>query len=1036
MTYNVSNLDTNTAVVTIINQGEQGADAVLQAGNRGDFTVAIAGNGSQTATINSGAVTSDKILDGTILNADINASAGILGTKISPNFGSQNITTTGNIAGAAGTFSNDLSLISNIPTINLTSTISDSDYRIQNYSGIFTIKDVTNGSNRLEIASDGTANFSGNLDVGAGLDITGDITVTGLVDSVDIAARDTLFGGLTSSSGVLTNGVTATTQSAGDNSLKVATTAYTDTAISILVDSSPAALNTLNELAAALGDDANFSTTVTNSIATKLSLSGGTIDGNVKFNDGKNLFFGTDNDLKIKHSGALADIVNTRGNLRLETSTGNNILFRTENNGSHTNLIVCNGTTGSEHVDLYHSSNRRLSTTNGGAQVIGILKAGGEGDLPSINTVTRAIFSGPFDNTNDSQNSSSAISILCKGTANSRINLGTETNENQAQIKYRHGNNNDIQFLVTDPSDNNHNVQLEINADSILLNYLGAKKAETSATGFDVTGLLTANNGLTVSSGTTTLANSVTLNGTSPNILFSDTDAVLDYRIQVNSGALQFKGEEDTSSGTTFEDKLSINSTNVTVHKDLIVSGFINTTHSTNGYSLFKTEDAGSGLKIASKTATAASTLVFSNNHSGTLANNWFVQGQSNGSTYAFTVGKGNIDGTTATPMLQIGDAVILNYANTVNGSFSTKAQTSSTGFEVLGDLKLTGDISSEDKFITLANIATPTDTQAANSGLYIKGNTDKHFRYQNGNNSFNSSENITIAADKKLRFQSKLEIFNSSGIGDTAADFDSTANYSQNDYVKSGNKIYQAQAAISAGGTAPTHANHIENNWLFVRIDDGEAGQYIVDASTGPLKLLTSTLAVKNTNDNKTSANFIPNGAVHLFYNNVQKLSTLNTGIRVKGGILFNDDTADANTLDDYETGTFTPTLEGSSSNPTVNYRNTTTGHYTKIGNVVYIQVQVDINSYSGGGGEWQMGGLPFTTSASATASFNFNWNQNNRVSWSTNTLSLGIYASSNNNHLRARQFGNNLNTSLNLSAFDNGNRLIFGVFGSYIAA
>ena len=62
---------------------------------------------------------------------------------------------------------------------------------------------------------------------------------------------------------------TATTQSAGNNSTKIATTAYTDTAISNLVDSSPSALNTLNELAAALGDDANFSTTVTNSIATK-----------------------------------------------------------------------------------------------------------------------------------------------------------------------------------------------------------------------------------------------------------------------------------------------------------------------------------------------------------------------------------------------------------------------------------------------------------------------------------------------------------------------------------------------------------------------------------------------------------------------------------------------------------------------------------------------------------------------------------------------------------------------------------------------
>ena len=56
-------------------------------------------------------------------------------------------------------------------------------------------------------------------------------------------------------------------------------TGYTDTAVANLVDSSPATLNTLNELAAALGDDANFSTTVTNSIATKLPLAGGTLTG-------------------------------------------------------------------------------------------------------------------------------------------------------------------------------------------------------------------------------------------------------------------------------------------------------------------------------------------------------------------------------------------------------------------------------------------------------------------------------------------------------------------------------------------------------------------------------------------------------------------------------------------------------------------------------------------------------------------------------------------------------------------------------------
>ena len=60
-----------------------------------------------------------------------------------------------------------------------------------------------------------------------------------------------------------------------------ATESYVGTQISNLVDSSPASLNTLNELAAALGDDANFSTTITNSIATKMPKAGGTFTGSL-----------------------------------------------------------------------------------------------------------------------------------------------------------------------------------------------------------------------------------------------------------------------------------------------------------------------------------------------------------------------------------------------------------------------------------------------------------------------------------------------------------------------------------------------------------------------------------------------------------------------------------------------------------------------------------------------------------------------------------------------------------------------------------
>ena len=101
-------------------------------------------------------------------------------------------------------------------------------------------------------------------------------------------------------SGSLASATTATTQSASDNSTKIATTAYTDAAITALVDSSPGALNTLNELAAALGDDASFSTTVTNSIAAKLPLAGGTMTGDLDIN--ANLQVGDGNNINMDAS--------------------------------------------------------------------------------------------------------------------------------------------------------------------------------------------------------------------------------------------------------------------------------------------------------------------------------------------------------------------------------------------------------------------------------------------------------------------------------------------------------------------------------------------------------------------------------------------------------------------------------------------------------------------------------------------------------------------------------------------------------------
>jgi Chaperone of endosialidase len=100
-----------------------------------------------------------------------------------------------------------------------------------------------------------------------------------------------VVGDLTTSGTITINGALAATQSwvssqsylTSANLSGYATQSYVTSAIASLVDSAPATLDTLKELATALGNDASFATTITNSIASKLSLSGGTMTGQILF---------------------------------------------------------------------------------------------------------------------------------------------------------------------------------------------------------------------------------------------------------------------------------------------------------------------------------------------------------------------------------------------------------------------------------------------------------------------------------------------------------------------------------------------------------------------------------------------------------------------------------------------------------------------------------------------------------------------------------------------------------------------------------
>lgn len=77
----------------------------------------------------------------------------------------------------------------------------------------------------------------------------------------------------------LTGTPTTPTAPQGTNNTQIASTAFVMAAIAALVDSSPDALNTLNELAAALGNDPNFSATVTRLIGEKVAKDGDTMTG-------------------------------------------------------------------------------------------------------------------------------------------------------------------------------------------------------------------------------------------------------------------------------------------------------------------------------------------------------------------------------------------------------------------------------------------------------------------------------------------------------------------------------------------------------------------------------------------------------------------------------------------------------------------------------------------------------------------------------------------------------------------------------------
>ena len=168
--------------------------------------------------------------------------------------------------------------------------------------------------------------------------------------------------------------------------------------------------------------------------------------------------------------------------------------------------------------------------------------------------------------------------------------------------------------------------------------------------------------------------------------------------------------------------------------------------------------------------------------------------------------------------------------------------------------------------------------------------------------------------------------------------------------------------AAVNMGGTKAYSAGIIRG---LVNIRDGNAynvtdnggglGFSAIYNSSGSHTTMSQIEGVKANNTDGNYEGAIKFATRHNLGNMVEKARI---GLN---GLSFQGDTAAANCLDDYEEGSWTPTVIRSSAGYSGSY-NAQVGIYTKIGRLVHLAFSVDIQNFSGGGGHVGLAGLPFT--------------------------------------------------------------------------
>lgn len=143
-----------------------------------------------------------------------------------------------------------------------------------------------------------------------------------------------------------------------------ATETYVNTAVSNLVDSAPSTLDTLNELAAALGDDANFATTVTTALGNKQDKISGVSDTEIGYLDGVTSSIQTQIDSKMPKIQAVSD---KSAGYTLQASDANTLIRST---GSAIIITVPDVLENGHRVDFIQAGAGQITFSGSGVSIL------------------------------------------------------------------------------------------------------------------------------------------------------------------------------------------------------------------------------------------------------------------------------------------------------------------------------------------------------------------------------------------------------------------------------------------------------------------------------------------------------------------------------------------------------------------------------------------------------------------------------------------------------------------------------------------